>query len=603
MYLTHAHVLNSGPLEKFEWEFEFQENGHPKPTVLVGKNGSGKSNFFAFLTDSLIELAARKFTDVAPRQVMGGHKWHRIIGHATIRTGTNHELALLRLEHEGDDFTYVSKGGQIAKQDIQDTLGAFPHAPNWQPEGHHKSVGGPDAPIEMIFRSGCYVSFPTDRAEKPYWSGGITKKDDSDFADRFSNELQKPISVRSSISALKPWLVDVLLDQMVDGTALIQNPQAIDQAIAGARANHTALANVNSLLRTILREPEARLVRTGRQSASRKLMVFKGNDILLPSLDAFSSGQAMLFGMFGTILKYADAGNAANPTTEMEGIVAIDEVDAHLHADLQHDILPQLIALFPKIQFILSAHAPLFPLGMEQQFGENGFSLLEMPNAIQINAERFSEFRTSFDYLKATRSFDETVLERASELQRPQIYCEGQTDPKFFRTAADLLGFDQLRDDADFDWIGVMANGQAKDGGEGQLRQARKILSNNPSILRSHTLLLFDCDVRDEPLDEGLLHVRVLEQNPANDRCDKGIENLLPAEVFEDKFFSISTVQDGANETTKRVLNKVALCDYLCDEKRSAEDFEGFRASLEILTATVFPPANNAEEENDVEDD
>ena len=597
MYLTHALVLNSGPLSNLEWEFELREDGRPKTTVLVGKNGSGKSNFLAFLTDALIELAARNFSDVAPQHHMGGHKWHRVIGGATMRTGTNYELALLRLEHEGNDFTYVSKGGQVAKPDIQDILGAFPHAPDWQPEGHHKAVGGPDGPIQMIFRRGCYVSFPTDRVEKPYWSGQTAKRDDSDFTDQFSNELRKPISVRSSISALKPWLVDVLLDQMIDGTALVVNRQAIDQALAGAIANHTALANVNSLLRTILGEPEARLVRTGRQSGFRKLMVYKGNDVLLPSLDAFSSGQAMLFGMFGTILKYADAGNVASPTSEMEGIVAIDEVDAHLHADLQYDILPRLISLFPKIQFIVSAHSPLFPLGMERMFGEEGFSLLEMPSGNQINAERFSEFRTSFDYLKATRAFDDTVLERASQLQRPQIYCEGQTDPKYFQTAAELLGFNQLRDLADFDWIGVMANGQAKDGGEGQLRQARKILSNNPSILRSHTVLLFDRDVNDQQSDEALLHVRVLEQNTANNSCDKGVENLLSAEVFEEQFFETSIVHDGANQTTKRVLKKTALCEYLCDQKRSADDFEGFRSALEMLTATVFPQDNDANPE------
>lgn len=594
MYLTHAHILNSGPLSDFNWKFEFGNDGSPKATVLVGKNGSGKSNVLAFLTDALIELAARKFSDVAPKNTEGGHQWHRIIGSSTMRTGTNFELALMRLEHEGDDFTYVSKGGQVEKIEIQDILDAFPKAPNWQPEKPLKSVGGPEGPIQMIFRGGCYVSFPTHRVEKPYWAGQTAKRDDADFEDQFSNELRKPISVTSSISALKPWLVDVLLDQMIDGTALLDNPNEAQVRLQNAIANHTALTNVNTLLRTILGEPEARLVRTGRQSGSRKLMVFKGESVLLPSLDAFSSGQAMLFGIFGTILKYADAGNVASPTSDMEGVVAIDEVDAHLHADLQHDVLPQLIGLFPKIQFIMSAHSPLFPLGMERKFGEEGYSLVEVPSGNQINAERFSEFRSSFEYLRATRTFDETVLDRASQLQRPQIYCEGQTDPRYFRTAAELLGFEKLHDLVDFEWIGVMTNGQAKDGGEGQLRQARKILSNNPSILKSHTVLLFDCDVNDQDLDEALLHVRVLEQNSANNLCDKGIENLLPVDVFEEKFFTTSEVQDGPNTTTKRVLNKTALCDHLCDEKRSAEDFAGFKPALEMLNAIVFPLENEA---------
>ena len=55
-----------------------------------------------------------------------------------------------------------------------------------------------------------------------------------------------------------------------------------------------------------------------------------------------------------------------------------------------------------------------------------------------------------------------------------------------------------------------------------------------------------------------------------------------------------TVVKDGPNETTKKFLNKNALCDFLCDEKRSPEDFEGFRAELEAISEAVFPPEDNA---------
>nr|DAG44259.1 MAG TPA: putative ATP-binding protein [Caudoviricetes sp.] len=41
-----------------------------------------------------------------------------------------------------------------------------------------------------------------------------------------------------------------------------------------------------------------------------------------------------------------------------EGIVLIDEVDLHLHPTWQHRILDDLTAIFPKVQFIVSTHAP-----------------------------------------------------------------------------------------------------------------------------------------------------------------------------------------------------------------------------------------------------
>lgn len=43
---------------------------------------------------------------------------------------------------------------------------------------------------------------------------------------------------------------------------------------------------------------------------------------------------------------------------DVEGIVLIDELETHLHIDLQRRILPFLTTFFPRIQFIVSTHSP-----------------------------------------------------------------------------------------------------------------------------------------------------------------------------------------------------------------------------------------------------
>ena len=43
---------------------------------------------------------------------------------------------------------------------------------------------------------------------------------------------------------------------------------------------------------------------------------------------------------------------------DLEGIVIIDEIETHLHVDLQKKILPFLIDFFPKLQFIVTTHSP-----------------------------------------------------------------------------------------------------------------------------------------------------------------------------------------------------------------------------------------------------
>lgn len=43
---------------------------------------------------------------------------------------------------------------------------------------------------------------------------------------------------------------------------------------------------------------------------------------------------------------------------DVEGVVLIDEVETHLHIELQKKIMPFLIEFFPKIQFIITTHSP-----------------------------------------------------------------------------------------------------------------------------------------------------------------------------------------------------------------------------------------------------
>jgi len=48
----------------------------------------------------------------------------------------------------------------------------------------------------------------------------------------------------------------------------------------------------------------------------------------------------------------------SSKTYEIQGIVLIDEIETHLHIDLQKKILPFLTKVFPNIQFIVSTHSP-----------------------------------------------------------------------------------------------------------------------------------------------------------------------------------------------------------------------------------------------------
>ena len=50
--------------------------------------------------------------------------------------------------------------------------------------------------------------------------------------------------------------------------------------------------------------------------------------------------------------------NKRRSAYDVDGIVLIDEIETHLHIELQKKIMPFLINFFPKIQFIITTHSP-----------------------------------------------------------------------------------------------------------------------------------------------------------------------------------------------------------------------------------------------------
>lgn len=66
-----------------------------------------------------------------------------------------------------------------------------------------------------------------------------------------------------------------------------------------------------------------------------------------------------------------------NRNVEPRGIVVIDEVDLHLHPELEQAIVGILNSCFPNIQFILTTHSPLVISNLPTESGEN--SLISMP--------------------------------------------------------------------------------------------------------------------------------------------------------------------------------------------------------------------------------
>lgn len=104
---------------------------------------------------------------------------------------------------------------------------------------------------------------------------------------------------------------------------------------------------------------------------------------------------------------------------DVEGIVLIDELETHLHIELQKKILPFLTAFFPRIQFIVTTHSPYILNSVSNAKAYDLERCVELENLSSYSSDGLAE-----GYFGA----DEYANELKEKLTRYQFLKE-KTDP------------------------------------------------------------------------------------------------------------------------------------------------------------------------------
>ena len=85
MYLKKIRCVNTGPIDDVVIEMPF-DGDIPKPIVVVGENGTGKSELLSFVVDSLYEIAGESFKDVREKAEDQGYQYYKAITPIEIKT-------------------------------------------------------------------------------------------------------------------------------------------------------------------------------------------------------------------------------------------------------------------------------------------------------------------------------------------------------------------------------------------------------------------------------------------------------------------------------------------------------------------------------------
>ena len=580
MYLDEIYLENTGPISKCHVQLPFANNGNPLPVVVVGPNGSGKSIFLSYIVDALMEFAKKAFNDIVP---LDGRNtpYFRIVHPRAIRSGKSFSLSLLRFKTAGDNLHYCEKAGHLdPNTDSPELKSVFAPVWNWQLDGNYKKVSDSEKIIKAEMRKGAHVFFPASRREDPDWLNprSLTIGLEDPSIKRFDSELAKPIRVETCTEENISWILDVFLDSLVNPSVpRSQLSQEEVSDLINRQILGKARQNVERILRAILQDRTAELRLNYRHLAPSRLSIQLSNGQMIPSLQALSEGQSQLFHLFATIIRYGERDdiNKSIHLRDITGIVLIDEIDTHLHPSLQCEIVPQLIQLFPKVQFIVSSHSPLFLLGMKKTFGPDGFTILELPTGRRITTEQFTEFENAFKYYEETESFNKQVEQRLADGTKPIVLTEGSSDVRYIQTALTLLGKRELLGSLDIEPVGNRTHA----GGDSGLDRVRRVYESKSSLFHRPILLLYDCDTNKQTEQVGQLNVRAIPRNAENDKVKNGIENLFPEDLFEDRFYSECPRNDGGSV---KELAKTKFLDWIC-ERKNPDDFAKFDSIVQIL--------------------
>lgn len=570
MYVKSIRITNSGPILEWQQEMPFDEAGDPAIVLIVGENGSGKTEILSTIADALMESAAKYFTDVLTPNGMG-RNWFRVVGGGTTTTGQSGSFSAVRFVDGPHSYVYHQKSGHFTEVADANIAGV-----NWQ-DGNEKSTTVSSEDARRIFSVAPHLYFPAARFESPHWLNSASLASTRIAPpSKFSNQMRVPIYNETVLPSLTEWLSRVVLDSRIelkvapDGSADIREPVQVHDLIL--------LQNLDKVLQLILDDADAYFTWVRRGVG----LCYATRGAKLP-LNTLSTGQVFLLTLFGSILMAADqSGTSVAPPQALGGIVVVDEVDAHMHMDLITRAIPSLLLMFRSTQFIMSGHSPFLPLALSES-RPDGLRILDARTGTAVDPESYSEFTKALQVVQKSEAFT-TALDRViAEKSSPLILCEGNTDPDHILHAAEVLGRSQWLKDAQVSEIGITDASGTKHGGEANIKSAWRALQNNPDMTNRPVLLLLDNDIHEPASDAEKASLRVLPPAVSNIVLD-GIESYYPDSFLENQHLwsTVSINPKGGKRGAIEELNKreVHACAMKIQDKAI---FEGFNAVLDLL--------------------
>ena len=302
IFLTEIHIKSIRHLRDIKIPLSETERKH---LILTGKNGSGKTSVLEVLRDYL-----NNFYDIRP--------FRRIKEYGYIKNVEELKRIYPKEYNRQLKNYYESK--------VKENFSNF----------NHKIVNSFNQSPNLPIQKGKFIStyFPARRTNTLETPSGIMKY-----------EVQTKYNLKER--ANKNFL------------QFLVNMKA-ERAFAKDEGHDTYVKEIDSwfasftdLLQEIF---EDKSIKLRFNYLNYSFGITQKNKIGAIDFTTLSDGYTTIFNIVTELMMRMENSNAK--IYDVQGIVLIDEIETHLHIDLQKKIMPFLTKIFPKIQFIVTTHSP-----------------------------------------------------------------------------------------------------------------------------------------------------------------------------------------------------------------------------------------------------
>ena len=230
MYAKRIQLTNYGPIENLDLEFPFEAE-FPKPVVLVGTNGSGKSILLSHIVNGLVMAKGVAFPD--SQEVESG-KVYKLRSSGYILHGQEYYFTRvdyadglftseMRLRREKQQYPEVpiEQSNTLAqelwagmnvnaidsyKSNIQSSKVGAIRLP---------TVPETEAAIERAFATNCVLYFPFNRFEEPAWLNerNLAAQAQHTGSKHMTGSTNRKVIALSPLHDNQNWLFDVIYDR------------------------------------------------------------------------------------------------------------------------------------------------------------------------------------------------------------------------------------------------------------------------------------------------------------------------------------------------------------------------------------------------------